>query len=135
MEQQTMVTENALKAMADLGIQNTGLYNTITCSEPSQLGQVRSKLDFKTITSPRKQEILNLIADAKKETVSQVSKGSERRKILQIKGQVSSPRARFNEDNEQQALEIRQSSGLPTLKIGDDSFSKNGSVAGSKHSN
>jgi hypothetical protein len=93
------VTENALKAMADLGIQNTGLYNTITCSEPSQLGQVRSKLDFKTITSPRKQEILNLIADAKKETVSQVSKGSERRRILQIKGQVSSPRARFNEDN------------------------------------
>lgn len=93
------VTENALKAMADLGIQNSGLYNTITSSEQSQVGQVRNKLNFKTITSPRKQEILNLIADAKKETASQVSKDSERRRILQIKGQVSSPRARFNEDN------------------------------------
>ena len=103
------VTENAIRAMADLGIHNAGIYS----SPPSEVSQVvsKSRFDYKTITTPRKQEIMDIIADAKKDTNSTVSKDrSERRRMLQIKGHLSSPKARFNEDNSQQASEIRENS-------------------------
>lgn len=76
------VTENAIKAMAELGYQNNGLYKAVQDSETSQAGS-KKRFDFKTITTPRKQEIMDLIADAKKESSSTVSKDrSERRRIL-----------------------------------------------------
>lgn len=49
--------------------------------------------------------------------------------MLQIKGLVYSPKARFNEDNSQEATDIRKNSVHCSFKLSEKSPSKNGSVA------
>lgn len=83
---------------------------------------------------------MEILADTKRETVSNVSAGKNepsevRRRMLQIRGVkgMTSPKERFNEDTKEETMSIRQQ--LPNqgkLTLTEDKIRKEGgSIAGS----